>query len=279
MRAKTFLSIILVLLTLVSAQAQNNKVIKQNRDVSEFTSITASAGWNVIVRQGNHQSVSIEVSEDMLDRAVIEVKNGTLHIYNKNSRRVFSWNKVRNVTQKVYVTVTDLEKITASGGVDIYFNTPIKANNFTLKMSGGSDLENLSLSCNNFTGDFSGGCDADIRFLSVQNLKANVSGGSDVNFIGIDAQQSRISVSGGCDVKLTGKTKEFTLDVSGGSDISASDFNADNCIATFSGATDGEIRVSNKLDIAVSGASDVVCYGNPRHIEKNISKSGSLRFR
>lgn len=279
MKTKTFLSIILVLLTFVSAQAQSNKVIKQNRNVSEFTSITASSGWDVIVRQGNRQSVSIEISEDILDRAVIEVKNGTLHIYNKNSRRVFSWNNVRNVTQKAYVTVTDLEKITASGGVDIRFDTPIKTNDFALNMSGGADLENLSLNCNNFTGDFSGGCDADIRFLSAQNLKANVSGGSDVNFIGIDTQQSRISASGGCDVDLTGKTKEFTLDASGGSDISASDFNADNCIATFSGAADGEIRVSNKLDIAVSGASDVVCFGNPRDVEKNINKSSSLRIK
>lgn len=114
MKTKTFLTIILAALAIVSASAQSNKVVKQNRDVAAFTSITASGGWDVIVRQGNRQSVSIEVSEEVLDRAVIEVKNGTLHIYNKNSNKTFSWKNLRNtrnITQKAYVTVTDLKKM------------------------------------------------------------------------------------------------------------------------------------------------------------------------
>lgn len=281
MKTKTLLTLIFAALVIFNVSAQNNKIVKRNIDVNSFAAISASGGWDVIIRQGNRQSVSIEVSESMLERAVVEVKNGTLHIYNKNSNQVFSWKNIRNardIKQIAYVTVTDLNKISASGGVDVRFETPLKTTDFDLNMSGGTDLKNLSLNCNNFTGNFSGGCDADIRFLSAQNVKANASGGSDINLIDIDTQQCRVTASGGCDVKLTGKTKEFTLDASGGSDISASDFNAANCVATFSGAADGKIRVSNKLNIAVSGASDVVCYGNPADVEKNIGRSGSLKF-
>ncbi len=259
MKTKTFLTIILAAVAIASASAQSDKIVKQNRNVSEFTSITASSGWDVIVRQGNRQSVSIEVSEGILDRAVIEVKNGTLHIYNKNNKRIFSWNKARNATQKAYATVTDLKKITASGGVDVRFETPLKTNDFTLSMSGGTDLENLSLNCNRFIGNFSGGSDAEIRFLSAQTVK--------------------VDASGGCDVKLSGKTQEFTINASGGSDISAAEFEARKCTARFSGAADGEIRVSDTLDISVSGASDVICYGNPRDVEKSVNKSSSLRMK
>lgn len=281
MKTKTLLTIILALLVITGASAQSKKTVKQARNVSGFTAITASGGWDIIVQQGSRQSVSIEVSEEILDRAVIEVKNGTLHIYNKSSNRTFSWKNLRearNITQKAYVTVTDLNKISASGGVDIRFETPLKTGDFELSMSGGTDLENLSLNCDNFTGNFSGGCDADIHFLSAQKLKVSASGGSDLNLTGIDAWQCRISASGGCDVCLTGETKEFTLNASGGSDISASDFNAADCVATFSGTADGKIRVSDKLDISVSGASDVVCFGNPRDVEKNIGRSGSLKL-
>lgn len=283
---KKYLTIILASLAILSATAQSNKIVKKDINVSAFNAITASSGWDIIVRQGNRQSVSIEVSETMLDRAIIEVKNGTLHIYNESSKQSFSWkdlrkmrNTTRNTVQKAYVTVTDLKNIKVSGGVDIHFETPLKTTNFDLTMSGGSDLENLSLDCTDFTGNFSGGCDAEIRFLSARNITANVSGGSDIKLFDINAQQCRIDASGGCDVKLKGKTQEFTINASGGCDVSASDFEARNCNAGFSGSADGEIRVTESLDITVSGSSDVVCYGNPRQVEKRVNKSSSLKMR
>ncbi len=279
MKTKTILTIIFAALAIVSASAQSNKVVKQNRTVGEFSSITASSGWDVIVRQGNRQSVSIEVSKSVLDRAVVEVKNGTLHIYNKNNNNVFSLRNLRNITQKAYVTVTDLKEITASGGVDIRFETPLETADFKVNMSGGTDLKNLSLNCNSFTGNFSGGCDADIRFLGVQTLKVDANGGSDVNLYDIDAQQCRVGASGGCDVKLTGKSKEFSISASGGCDVSAADFTATNCTASFSGAADGKIRVSEHLNISVSGASDVTCFGNPRKVEKSVNRGSSVTMR
>lgn len=279
MKTKTILTIILATLALATVSAQSGKIVKENREVSQFSSINASGGWDVIVRQGNRQSVSIEVSEGILDRAVIEVKNGTLHIYNKSRNRAFSWKNLRNVTQKAYVTVTDLKEIIASGGVDIVFENLLKTNNFSVNMSGGTDLEKLTLSCNNFTGNFSGGSDAEIRFLAAQNIKVTASGGSDVELFDIDARHCQVTASGGSDVELTGKTEEFIVSASGGCDLSASRFQARDCTADVSGAADASIRVTDRLNINVSGASDVVCYGNPRQVDKNVNKSSSLSMR
>lgn len=282
MKTKTFFAILFATLIIFNVSAQNNKIVKRNINVSDFSAISASSGWDIIIRQGNRPSVSIEISENLLDRAVIEVKNDKLHLYNKNNNRNLSWKNIRemnNATQKAYVTVTDLSGISASGGVDIYFETPIKTNDFELEMSGGSDLEDLTLSCNNFSCDFSGGCDAEIRFSSAQNVKAEVSGGSDVYFSGINAQKCEISAGGGCDIDLKGKTKEFTVDASGGCDVSASNFIASNCVASFSGAADGEIHVTNRLNVSASGGSDVICLGNPKTVDKSIGKSSSLTFR
>ena len=286
MKTKTILSIILASLAIISATAQNNKIVKRDIDVRPFNAITASGGWDVIVRQGNRPSVSIEVSEAVLDRAVIEVKSGTLYIYNKRDKQSFTWKELRkmhhtmrNTVQKAYVTVTDLKNIKASGGVDLFFETPLKTDDFELTMSGGTDLKKLMLSCNNFTGVFSGGSDAEIGFLGLENLKVTASGGSDVALLDIAAQQCQIAASGGSDMKLTGKTKDFTINASGASDVSASDFETLHCNAVFSGAADGEIRVIESLDITVSGASDVVCFGNPNRMNKNVSKSSSLKMR
>lgn len=278
MKTKTLLTIILAAMAIVSASAQN-RIVKQNRQVAEFTAIDASSGWDVIIRQGNRQSVSIEVSEELLDRAVVEVKNGTLHIYNENRSRSFSLRNMRNTTQKAYVTVTNLQKIEASGGVDIRFETPLKTGDLEVNLSGGTDLENLILDCNRFNGQFSGGCDAGITFSGAKEVKADISGGSDVKLREISARTTWISASGGCDIELTGKTDSLTLDASGGCDVSASGLEAQDCTAAFSGAADGGLFVTHRLDIRVSGAADVTCKGNPRDISKSVSKSSSLTMR
>lgn len=274
---KTLFAIFFASMVLVGVSAQS-KVIKQNRQVAPFTSINASGGWDVVIRQGNSQSVSIEVSEDLLDRVVIEVRNGTLHISNKKNRS-FSFRNMRDSYQVAYVTVTDLKKIEASGGGDIRFETPLRTGDFELSLSGGTDLEDLKLNCSRFDGDFSGGCDAQIHFLSVSEVKLDASGGSDVDLRDISAQTTKISASGGSNLKITGKTDKLFLDASGGSDVSASGLVANDCDADFSGAADGSIRVTGRLDISVSGSADVTCYGNPAEVDKKVGKSGSLDFK
>jgi len=74
MKTKIILTVILVVTSIVGISAQGNRTVKRNIQVNPFTSITVSSGWDVIIRQGNRQSVSIEVSEEILERAIIEVK-------------------------------------------------------------------------------------------------------------------------------------------------------------------------------------------------------------
>lgn len=279
MKTKFLSTVILVVLAMGCVSAQNNRTVKRNIDVSGFTSINASGGWDVYISQGSRQSVSIEISEEIADYAVVEVKGNTLHIYNKRGIRVFSWNRVRHVTLKAYVTVTNLTELQTSGGVDIIFETPLNAENFKVTMSGGSDIKNLSLNCHSFKGVFSGGSDAEVRFLSANVIKVDASGGSDVELYDIDAGECRVSASGGCDVELYGRTEFLKIDASGGCDVSAEELMVRVCEAGFSGAADGKIHVTDNLDISVSGASDVICYGNPRDIQKNIGRTGSLKIK
>ncbi len=281
MKTKNLFTVILAILAVGCISAQNSRTVKKTINVGNFTSICASSGWDVIVKQGDRQSVSIEVSEKIADYAVIEVKKGTLYISTKSNNRKF-WNILnsnRQIIRKAYVTVTDLRELQTSGGVDIIFETPIKTGDFRVTMSGGSDMKNLSLSCNSFKGVFSGGCDAKVRFSSVENITVNASGGSDVELYDINAEQCDITVSGGCDAELSGKTQQLTLIASGGSDISAEGLVAQFCDASFSGAADGKINVTDSLDITISGASDVICFGNPRDVKKSVHRSSTLKIR
>lgn len=298
MKTKTILTIILATMAIISTSAQN-KIVKQNHNLATFSSITASGGWDIIISQGDKQSISTEVSENIADRVSLEMKNGVLHIGNKPTRRSFSITNTRNTTQKAYITVTNLNGISASGGVDIYFKTSINTDNFKLNMSGGSDLEDLTLNCNQFIGNLSGGSDAVIIFNNVKSIVINASGGSDLNIRGasaqtvninasggsdidiydISSQQVTLDTSGGSDIDIEGIVQHLTVTASGGSDISASELTVQSCKASFAGAADGNIRVTDYLDISISGSSDVTCYGNPKEVKKTIGKTGSLKIK
>ena len=73
MKLKTLLTIIIAVATMTYASAQNNKIIKQQRELAAFTTIDAASGWEVLVKQGKQQSVTIEITESELERAIIEV--------------------------------------------------------------------------------------------------------------------------------------------------------------------------------------------------------------
>lgn len=278
MKTKTLLTIIIATLAISSAWAQRG-VVKQDRNVAPFSAINASGGWDVIIRQGDHQSLTIEISEEELERSIVEVRNGTLHLSNKSRNRLFSIFNSNDHTRRAYVTVTDLNRLNASGGVDVEFRTPLHSGDFEVVMSGGSDLEDLTLHCSGFKGNFSGGCDAEIRFASVESVRLNVSGGSDVELDGVDSRLCQVEASGGCDVDIKGRTDELVLTASGGCDVSASGLMARNAKVNLSGAADGIIRVSNRLDATLSGAADLVCHGNPREVNERVDRSSSLKFR
>lgn len=278
MKTKTLLTLILATMAISNAMAQRG-IVKQDRNVASFAAITVTGGWDLIIQQGERQSVTIEVSEEDLDRTIVEVRNGTLHISSKSQNRIFSVFNSDDVTRRAYVTVTDLKKITASGGVDIDFNTPLHTDDFEVVLSGGTDLEDLTLHCSNFKGSFSGGCDTEIRFGSVESARVNVSGGCDVKLYGISTSSLKVDASGGCEVELKGKTDDLILSASGGCDVSASNLAARHADVNFSGAAGGSIRVSHRLDATVSGAAELVCYGNPQEVSERVDRSSSLKFR
>lgn len=278
MKTKSLFTLLLVVVTSVAFSAQaHEKTVRQKKNLPAFTCINASSGWDVIIRQGTTQEVYIEVNEDRIEDAKVEVKNGTLRIYTKSNKQWTFINHNNNV-QKAYITVPNLEEITASGGVDIMFETPIRTRNFNLTMSGGSDLSRLTLDCEQFTANLSGGCDTKVKFTRANQLAVTVNGGSDVNLQNLSAQNCKITASGGCDLTLTGTTTQLSIIASGACDINANKLQAQDIVANFSGSADGEIYAKRSLDIIVSGSSDVTCYGNPTRITKQIDKSSSLNF-
>lgn len=278
MRTKIFLSIILVAFAMTRCVCeQETYIIKQNINVDNFTSINVSGVWEVIITQDTVQSVSIEVNEKFLDKIDIDVKNGVLNISNKRINHNFCYNN-NDKDFKAYVSVTNLTELNVSEVVNIVFVTPLESENFKLKMSDVTNLDNLSIKCNSFNGLFSDASNSEIRFVDESEILITESGTSKVSLYDVNAEQCQVTLTDASEINLLGKTEQLVLNASDSGNVSANYLVAKVCIADFSDASNGKIYVTDNLNISVSDANSVVCYGNPQNVTQNISDAGTLRF-
>ena len=276
---KTLLILSLLALIPISLMAQSSKVINKKRDLSGFSSISISGGWDAVITQGESFSVTIEANKESMDNLRIEVKNETLYVSSERTFRFLDIFRSRSSNiRKVYITLPLLQKITASGGSNILPQTSFSTENMKILLSGGSDLESLSLDCQSLDCKMSGGSDANIHLVNGENVKITTSGGSDVSLSGISATLLNLQTSGGSDVKLEGTTTNLQVNASGGSDVSAFKLMVENCTATLSGGSDADFYVTDTLNVSLSGSSDVRCKGNPHNVEKTMNRGSSLKM-
>ncbi|GAB4496503.1 MAG: hypothetical protein OHK0019_28310 [Saprospiraceae bacterium] len=167
------------------------------RSLSSFNKIGISGGYDkVILKEGNSESVTIEVSGIDPDNIITEVRGSTLEVKTKKGK----WS---NFKAKITITYKSLRAVANSGSSDIVAENPIKADEFELASSG--------------SGDFTG-------VLDVRDLDIAISGSSDMTLKGrADEQEIAISGSGDVDAaELKGKSAEVAISGSGDMKLSVS---------------------------------------------------------
>lgn len=211
----------LLLLTLVMALAvfAQDKVVHdanaEKRSVSGFHAIDIAGGIDLFLTQGNEEGVAVSASEkEYRDKIKTVVENGVLKIYYET--KWYNWSARVNRKLKAYVSIKNIDGLTASGGSDVKIEGTLSATKLRIGLSGGCDFKgNVSVTDLNI--DQSGGSDLDISGRAT-NVKIDASGGSDLNAYGLIAENCYAECSGGSDVTIT-VNKELEAEASGGSDI------------------------------------------------------------
>lgn len=207
----------MVVAAVTTGYSQEKIIQDQNaekRSVSGFHTIRVEDGVDLYLNQDGTEALAVSAAKiEYRDKIKTTVENGVLRIYFDNSGMNLSW---RNRQLRAYVSVKTLKALRASGGSDVFIQSGLTADDFSMRISGGSDFSG-SITCQNLEVDASGGSDAKMSG-KVVNLKISASGGSD--FLGYDliAENVYVQASGGSDAKIT-CTKELGVEASGGSDV------------------------------------------------------------
>lgn len=123
----------------------NGNVVEETRDVEEFSKISVSRGMNVYISQGTTNKVLVKADENLLKVIDTYVDHGTL--------KVTALKGIRNATSnKVYVTVTDINYIKSTSGSNVFTEDSLRVENLEIKSTAGSNVhltllaENLNIS-------------------------------------------------------------------------------------------------------------------------------------
>lgn len=247
----------------ISAMAQKSGLIydahAQKRSVPEFNAIKVSSAIDLYLTQSNVNEVAVSATEDDIrDHIITEVVGGTLIIRLGENGTWFSWKKWGNYQTKAYVSIKDINALSASGASNVHIVGTIESPKMRIKMSGASDLKNANLNIGTLNMEVSG----------ASNFKAN----AQVTNLTIDC-------SGASDITLTGTGDDLAVECSGASNAKLAGFKVKGAQVKSSGSSDVSVSASQLLKLAASGASSIHYSGEAKIAEINSSGASSIKRR
>ncbi len=212
----------------VNSHVGNGNVVKEDREISGFNSISASAGLNVYLTQSDEEQVVVEADENLMEYIITDVRGHELTCG-------VDGNIHRSTKLNIYVSHKGLNNISVSSGADIKTENILRSNNLGINASSGADadlkVEAVSVKCQASSG-------ADIKLEGqCEHISANSSSGADIKAGGLSCKSAeavassagdiRISVSerinanasSGGDVVFHGSPKTINIDESSGGDV------------------------------------------------------------
>ncbi len=187
-----------------------NAANAEDRPLTSFTKVSASAGTHVELQVGPAFHVSVEGRD--ADRIVTRVSNGTLIV--EPVRTIgFSWRGRRDAL--VRVSMPALDGLDASSGAHIEAQG-VTAGALMLDASSGAMLEAAGV-CENFTADASSGAHIDAAGLQCQTGSVDVSSGAQAHVFATG--RLNVDASSGGDVIASGDPEIGDISLSSGGSL------------------------------------------------------------
>jgi hypothetical protein len=207
----------------------NGHVVKQNRDVAEFTGLKVGSGIDVFLTQGDNQSLEVEADENLQDWIKTDVTGGVLHIHTDKSIRFAK-------TKKVYVTCKTLDRIEISSAGNVTGTTPFKMDKLDIEMSSAGDLR-FEVEANEIGISISSAGNAYLKGKT-NSLKADLSSAGDLNAFDLEAKKGDVTVSSAGDARVF-VTEEARFHASSAGDI---DYKGDPSIKEIQTSSAGSVN-------------------------------------
>jgi len=228
----------------------SDKVVEEEREVSDFTGVELATLGNLIIELGDEEELRIEAEDNLLQYIEAEVHGGTLKIGHR---------------QKVTLVPTE----------SIYFYLTVKELD-TISVSGAGNVKVPDLEVAEFSLNISGAGDVDMEDLRTDVLEVNISGGGNVDMEDLNADVLKVKISGAGNLYIEGgEVEEQEITISGAGNYKARGLESAEADVRVPGLGSATIRVRDQLKVNISGAGSVKYVGSPI-VEEEVSGVGSI---
>jgi hypothetical protein len=255
-------------------------------EFTDFSSIEVGSAFRVDISPSDDHSVRITANESLFKDIRVVQEDNTLKIG-------LAWPGISfgNRTLKASITLPELAGLKLSGASKGTVRGFASAKNLGVRISGASSLD-LDVETGDFVSEISGSSEMTARVKS-SRTDITLSGGSSAtldiaagDFVyessgasegsgSIVTTGTTIRLTGACEIRLTGTGGNLFLTGSGASNCKLAGLNINNADISLSGASYADVDVDGRLNISLSGASELRYEGNPVFGERMDISGGS----
>lgn len=226
-------------------------ITTRSYDFSDFSRIEIGDAFELTVTRADTYSVAITAREGLFDHINVAQHGDTLKIDLQGFFLNFSH------SGQATITMPELRGLELSGAAEADVSGFTSGQDLDVQLTGASRLD-LAME----TGEFS----------------AELSGASQLTG-SLAATATDIVLSGASRIELEGSGGDLRLEGSGASRAKLADFPVGDADIVLSGASHASLDISGRLDVDLSGASQVDYSGNPTLGDSDISGGSQLERR
>lgn len=245
-----FIIVAMVLFNACTIARGSGRVITESRAVSGFERVELGGSGDLIIMQGETESLTVETDDNLMQYVVADVRGSTLYL-GTDARQVgiFSPTRIRFTLQ-----VEDLNG---------------------LALSGSGSITAEAIATDRFDIEISGSGAAWLEQLTVDQLHVDISGSGTAQVDDLVADEMRARVNGSGNVEVAGDVARTDVTVNGSGGVRAGDLQSDRVDVNISGSGTATVWAVETLDINLSGSGSVRYYGEPL-LDSNTSGSGTI---
>lgn len=169
----------------------SGNVVTTTREVQDFHAIEVDYPAQVLIQQGDTESLKIEAEDNLLPGLKTEVRNGTLDIFYKSEK-----GKHVNPTKivKITIMVKDLADVQFSSAGELTIEA-LKTDDLDVALSGAGNLNLADILVQNLAVSLSG-AGSTTASGTADDLQLNISGFGDFKGGELHSQDARVEISG-----------------------------------------------------------------------------------
>jgi Putative auto-transporter adhesin, head GIN domain len=176
----------------------DKNVVKKERPAGDFTGVSTSSAIDIMLTQGDKNSITVEADENLHEYIITEIKDGRLHVYTDAN--------IRNAEMKrIYVTMKEVDYVGSTSAGDVIGLTPVKSDRLKVSATSAGDVK-LEVYAREL--DVHGSSAGDITLSGeAETLEADLSSAGDLNAYNLKVKEADVNVSssGDADIYVTDK--------------------------------------------------------------------------